>query len=339
MTGMTSQHTNPETHRRRANFSGLIRDAFRLTDDEVYWQEPSVLWEEEYLDQFDAVLVGVSPLSSLGANRAYGALNVITRLWNSGRLTLLVDAPDPVKIESSVQAIVDNPDNLAKDFFEHRKQFRLTKEKEHLDRIWTGVYLLRTQPWPNTIFPTLPWQWPEEFLGQLRNTKLKDVRLLNLDSFLFERASTPDLHRRHWWSYEPGSKPAWLERQLLTHSVHELPTTHRVPTNELTIRQLATSQGTLIAPSKSGTWWSPRYAMSLNQGTAVFSDWHETKRLDDSWEMLPTAYELLSPEDRKHVAASQALTYRAATPDQTEALGTLYSALNVPRKADSWTAG
>lgn len=340
LTGMTSQHTNPDTHKKRVNFAGLIRDAFRITEDEVYWQEPSVTWDDDYLKQFDAVIVGVAPLSSLGANRAYGALNVISRLWNSGRLTLLVDAPDCVKIETSAQAIIDHPESLVKEFFSHRKEYRLAREKQHFDRLYTGAFMLRTQLWRQTIFPRLPWQHAEDLVDQMRNTKFVQVTPLNLDSFLFSRyAADYNLTRHRWWAYEAGSAPGWLEKQQVCWTVDELPSTHRVPTNEMTLQQLRASRGTLIAPSKSGTWWTPRYAMSLSQGTPVFSDWRETKDLGEAWSVLPTGFEMMTDVEKAQLLTRQTMTFEMAAGNRRMALDNLYSALNLERKAETWMAG
>jgi hypothetical protein len=340
LTGMTSQHTNPDTHRKRVNFSGLIRDALRSTEDEVYWQDPSVLWEDDYLAQFDAAIVGISPLSSLGANRCYGALNVILRLWSSGRLTLLVDAPDAVKIETSCQAVVDHPGNLVKPFFTNRKEYRLAREKEHLDHLYTAAYLLRTQPWPRTIYPELPWHSTSVVTNQLRNTRFSELTGVNLDAFLFDRWSeSPGVSRSRWWAYEANSSPRWLERQHVCWRIDELPNTHRVPTNDETIQQLRASRGTLIAPSKSGTWWSPRYAMSLSQGTPVFSEWQETRPLHEAWGVLPTGFELMTETERAQLMTAQTLTYQAAISNKVESLETLYSSLNLKREVDTWTVG
>lgn len=340
MTGMSSQHTNPEAHRRRVNFSGLIRDAFRTTEDEVYWQEPSVLWDDDYLKQFDAVIVGVSPLSSLGANRCYGALNVIMRLWSSDRLTLLLDAPDLVRIETSCQAVVDHPQNLVKPFFASRKEWNLACEKEHLDRLYTAAYLLRKQRWPRAIYPRLPWQTAGAVSDQLRHTRFGELTGINLDSYLIDRWSEPtSSSRTRWWAYEANSAPRWLQQQHVCWTVHELPHTHRVPTNEQTIQQLRISKGTLITPAKSGTWWSPRYAMSLSQGTPVFSDWQETRLLHESWSVLPTGFEMMTDVERAQLLTAQTLTYQAAISSKVDSLGTLYSALNQKREATTWMAG
>jgi hypothetical protein len=340
LTGMTSQHTNPDTHLKRVNFMGVIRDALRSTDDEVYWQDPSVTWDDEYLKQFDAAIVGVAPLGSLGANRAYGALNVITRLWNSGRLTLLVDAPDSVKLETSAQAVIDHPANLVKDFFRYRKEYRLARDKEHFDRLYTGAYLLRTQRWPKAIYPWLPWQDGSTFANQLYHTRFHGVTALNLDAFLFERWSDPRPENRHrWWSYERSSDTRWIDRQNLCWRVDELPRTHRMPTNDMTIQQLANSRGTLIGSSKAGTWWTPRYAMSLSQGTPVFSEWMETRFLHDSWNVLPSSFEMMADVERTQLLTEQSLTYQASIPNRGEALSKLYGALNLDRKADTWMVG
>lgn len=340
LTGMTSQQVNPDTHLKRVNFSGLLRDILRGTDDEVYWSEPSVAWDDDYLKQFDHVVVGLAPISSLGANRVYGALSVIALLWRSDKLSLLVDAPDPGKIDTSLQAVVDHPQHLVKEFFSYRKEYRLACERETLDRLLGAVHLLRTRAWKNVIFPCLPWQQPETLSTQLRNVLVGQVSCLNLDHLLFSRFSnTSQVNRDLFWSYDTGSSPSWLSRQGVTKPVTLLPSTFRVPTNDAVIQQLHRSRGTLIGPSKTGTWWSSRYAMSLSQGTPVFSNWDETGALDASWSMLPSGFELLDPDEQEWLGTLQALSYMQAVPSRTEALASVYSALEPTRKGITWMAG
>lgn len=334
LTGMTTQHVNPETHRRRVNFSGLVRDALRMGDgDDVFWEEPSVKWTDEYLSEFDAVIVGLAPISSLGANRAYGALATISKLWYSKRLHLLVDAPDLVKIESALQAADTRPVTLVKDFFAYRKEYAIVKEnREVFESVHTAAAMLNNETWPSVIWPMLPWQYHSDVLKQLKNTRVQHTLGVNLDYLLFRRFPYLEAPRVKQWSYEPGSDRNWADKQNVSWNVNPLPTTFRTEINAATQRQLAMSEGTLIAPSRSGTWWSPRYAMSLVQGTPVYAGWVETSVLGRSWSWLPGTFELMDEPDRRALAIEQQTAWVRATLDHDDAMTELRGALNLDKK-------
>ena len=314
LTGMTAAQTNPVNHHRSPNFPGLLAE-FLGEDDEtkVQWSEPSVTWGDEYLDRFNLIIVGIAPVTGLGANRAYGALNIIERLWGDPRLRLLVDAPDPVQMKNANKAIVDTPGNLVKEFYSYRKEYREVHGDPALqERLVEAPRLLSQEAWPETIVPRLPWQTKESFARQLPQVRM--LRMTNLDQTLFRRYGDRQTSiRLDRWAYEKGSHPSWLRRQGTTWPVEHLPKTHRKATWSETLDQLARSEGCLIEPSKSGTWWSPRYAMSLAVRTPVFTDWHESQLLSDSWMTLPATFEQMTPEERNQLADEQFATYMKAT--------------------------
>ena len=81
-------------------------------------------WTKEFLDQFDSVIVGISPLTSLSANYCYGGLHVVSELLDDKRLTLLVDSPQPGQIIASLKSITANPQAFTKDFYANRQGFQ-----------------------------------------------------------------------------------------------------------------------------------------------------------------------------------------------------------------------
>lgn len=319
ITGMTAAQTNPYYHERSPNFVGLLEDALS-EHHRVVWSEPSVDWDLEFLRQFDRVIVGVAPLTGLGANRAYGALSIIERLWDKPSLHLVVDAPDPSKIMPATRSIAATPENLTKEFFSFRKEYgKVAVDLSLQRRLLRAVQHLSDDPWPVTIVPQLPWQTRGQFERQL--PKVNRVRLLNLDRLLFDRhwnADTPIRIRKDQWSYEPGTHATWLRRQHVTWEVKKLPRTHRKPIVQETLDMLAESEGCLIAPSKNGTWWSPRYAMALAMGTAVFTDWHESQFLSSAWSGIPASFEEMNPQAQNDLVAEQVASYRAALPKEDE---------------------
>ena len=317
ITGMTSTQVNPISHLRSPNFVGLMVQQFVDFGVQVDWKEPSVGWDDAWLKRYDSVIVGVSPLTGMGANRAYGALNVLERMWDDPRLRLVVDAPDPLKMESANQAIVDHPKNLTKDFFSYRKEYsKVLSDSELRARLIQAADHLCNDPWPTTIVPQLPWQTEQQFRVQL--PKAPRLHLMNLDHLLLEAFPARGLERHKVWSREPGSHPSWGRRSDVTWPVHHLPRNHRKDVTSDVITQLAQSSGCLIDPSKTGTWWSSRYAMALSQRTPICTDWHESQFLSSAWVHLPSSIEHMSDEKRELVADEQYASYAAAVPTPKE---------------------
>ena len=123
ITGMSAPHASAEANKRSLSFAGLICNVLSQMGHEVVQDDPDISWNINDLDQYDLVLIGLSPLTSLSANRVYGALNLIDLLQESSKLRFFIDAPEPTRITASLRAIVKTPDNLTKPFYSYRKGF------------------------------------------------------------------------------------------------------------------------------------------------------------------------------------------------------------------------
>lgn len=324
LTGCTAQQVNPQSHRKAANFSGLLWDALRGDErNEVFWQEPSVEMATQDLRKFDQVIVGIAPITALGANRAYGAYSIIERLWDDKKLKLLIDAPDPIKMQTASRSIIDHPENLTKDFFSYRKEFRLAKQPEIAARIVNGVNLLVNGTWPTTIVPGLPWKSSRSVEMQLPLGAVGRVQTLNLDYQLFDRWDNPDAltsTRRDEWALEKGTLTYWADRLNVSLPKRELPRTFRVETDTAAVDQLSESIGCLIGPSRAGTWWNTRYAQALSQRAAVFTDWHDSQYLGAAWMQLPGPFEMMDESGRVKLVQEQYEEYRDTTPNHETAM-------------------
>lgn len=313
VTGMTAQQANPASVKRGANFTGLLVRALKERGHEVDWHDPSVEMSKGALGRYDSVIVGMAPITSLGANRTYGALSTIWHLWEDPRLALLVDAPDPHKIRGSLEAIMKKPENLTKTFFSYRLEYAAAVESRNASRLLDTVELLKDDAWPMTVGPRLPWQQIMQMRGLLSPSP--NVHLINLDRMVLDDAPTlPSAIalRLPVWAYEPSTSHRWLRTQNVTWDTGSIAKNVRMDSDKVAFDQLRQVSGCLVAPTRHGTWWNTRYAQALSQGVPVFSDWTETSLLGPEWGQLPGQFETWDQPQRTALAHAQLRSYRNA---------------------------
>jgi hypothetical protein len=326
LTGCTSQQCNPVTDRQINNFPGLIRRALQLSGHEVYWKEPSISWQAgEIIDRFDHVIIGLAPVTSLAANRVYGALSVLDELLlnDPARVSILLDAPEPARIAASFRAILSHPENLAKTFYSYRKEYELARENQ--DRLLGVIEHLHTKVWPSVIVPKLPWEDPTQLAAKLPYP-IRRLTPLNLDMLLFKHVKAPEpKQRRMVWAVEGNPTQATtLPRQAIPRKGH-------AALDVTVLSQLASSLGCLIEEPRFGGWWSTRWAQSLSTLTPVFGNWQSTSELGSVWSELPGTTETMTQAERTNLAIAQLDVYRAACPDEDQINRNVYDLLR-PRR-------
>jgi hypothetical protein len=328
VTGMTSRQANSRSAARAVNFTSLLVDALQVEPNEVHWLEPDVTWTREFLDDYDQVIVGVSPLLSLASNRVYGALNVIGHMWDDGPLTLFLDAPDAKKVATNLKVVSANPETLTKKFFSYRKGYAqacVATKRNHLVRT---VEVLASSDWPTTLVPALPWQTPETRPFWSAQTMVGGgyLALITPDAFI-EPSTLPLSAKKRRWAVE-NMKSDWYRRLGVTWPVEAL--TGAAWTNDVhALKVLGGSSATLIEPTRSGAFWTPRYRQALLTLAPVYSDWSETSVLGSSWELLPAAIEELRSGALTLLAEAQLEEYMARAPSAYDLYDQLTSALTL----------
>ena len=64
LTGMSAPHASTDANRRSLSFASLLSHVLSTQGHEVVQTDPEISWEESDLNEYDHVLVGVSPLTS-----------------------------------------------------------------------------------------------------------------------------------------------------------------------------------------------------------------------------------------------------------------------------------
>lgn len=328
---MTAPQASENANSRNLGFVGVLNAVLSDSGHDVTWISPSVHMTKESLSQFDSVIVGITPITGVGASRAYGALSIIDHMWLDSRLTLLVDAPNSSQIEPSLRSVVNNPDNLTKSFFSNRKEFStVLADKEISTRLHSAVFRLLNETWPPTIYSALPWSLTEDV--KLPTNAKKYLTGINLDSYLIQ--DTPiAVDRRQKWIVDSPSTP-WASSVLKT---LELPNSlmkwNKGWDDNQVLDQFARSIGALITShKKDGTWWTYRYVQAMNSNTPVATDWKFSSRIGAAWSSLASAIESMSQQKRDLLATAQRELYLANIPGKSEALEILENTLQISRK-------
>lgn len=332
LTGMTSAQASSAASRKAMSFAGVMYTALSEAGHDVLWADPSLAYTSEDLKTFDAVIVGVAPLTSIAANRVYGALNLIDVLWESPKLTLFIDAPQVNQIEFSLKSVLTSPDNFVKPFFSYRKGYSdVVANADTRQRLIDCVEKLYTSEWPRTLYPALPWT-KHDAIVQLLPGGAVDVVGINLDAHIIKDLPHGDA-RRVKWSVD-NYKEQWIKSTVQTLTVPHVPMKwNKGWTDDQVSDQITRSIGVLIAPSKrEGSWWTYRIAQALSTYTPVVTDWKESESLGEGWDLLAPSVEDLSDETRHLLAAVQRSTYLANIPSKTEATRLLEGTIKLSKK-------
>ena len=328
ITGMSAPQVSPNANSRSLSFAGLLNSVLIDAGHEVTWGDPSVHMTEESLNTFDSVLVGIAPLTSVGSNRAYGALHVINKLWDSGKLTLFVDSPNTSQIEVSLKAISNNHDNLVKPFYSYRKEYDfVSSDVLAKGSVLMGIERLMGDEWVTTIYPALPWKANNQ-IKLPANAKV-NLHSVNLDAYLLNKEPS-DADRREKWVVDAPNSP-WAKDTVQTLSLPQSPMKwNKGWTDEQVFEQICRSIGVLISPDKKdGTWWSYRYVQAINSGTPIVTEWKESHSIGDAWGILASNIDSMSQSKRDLIATAQRESYVANIPSKKAALEKLQQLLHL----------
>lgn len=319
LTGMTASQSSPSANRKSLAFAGVIESVLTAKGHDVTWADPSVETTKEQLEQFDVVLVGIAPITSMSANRVYGALSIIDLMWTSPKLTIFVDTPNASQLSVSFNAMLNKPENFTKSFYSYRKEYKLVSESSELSsRLLKIISWLNESQWPNTIYPALPWKLDRDSL-KLPKQALASVTPVNLDSFILSEPSVDDSIRREKWLIDHNTD--WTKKVLGNSSFPTFPMKWNKGNTDVDVyEQMLRASGVVISNhKKDGTWWSYRYIQALNSGTPIVTDWQESQTLGKEWSVLASTVESMPQGARNLIAKAQWDLYKNRIMPRTKA--------------------
>lgn len=330
ITGMTASHASGRANQRSLSFAGVMKDVLSQQGHEVIQEDPDTSWNINDMSQYDSVLVGISPLTSLSANHVYGALNVLDLLYDSPKLKLFIDAPEPTRITASLRAISKSPDNLTKPFYSSRKGYTYATMPGMASNLLAVVQRLLIDKWPTTLYPALPWSGTGKVISQLPTGAAESLFPINLDAYLLSSQDLIEVEKRDKWVVE-NYNTNWTSDIVNTLALQSVPMKWNKGWNDDQVfAQIASGIGSLISPYQTGgTWWTYRIVQSLNALTPVITDWRESQAIGNSWAYLASHVESLPLETRVQIARSQREEYIRSVPSRRDAAVTLFDAIDL----------
>lgn len=320
ITGMSAPHTSTNTNRRSLSFAGALGMVLTEQGHEVIQDEPDISWNINDIQDYDVVLVGLSPLTSLSANHVYGALNLIDLLIESDKLKFFIDAPEPTRITASLRSISKTPDNLTKPFYSYRKGFTYASVPGMAQNLMDVINYLLTEKWPTTLYPSLPWSGTGKVISQLPSGASEELKPINLDSYLLTTQETFEVEKREKWVVE-SYNTSWIKTVTETLQNPTVPMKwNKGWTDSQVFAQISSGIGSLISPYQTGgTWWSYRLIQSMNASTPIATDWRESSAIGESWMYLASHIETLSLQERIDLSHQQRKDYMESIPSRRDA--------------------
>lgn len=332
LTGMTAQHTSRKLNAKTQGFSSLMYTALTEHGYNVEQLAPSLDWTEKSFDKYDSVVVGIAPLTSTSAHRAYGALGVLDVLKNDPRLTLLIDAPEPYKIWTSLKTVDRSPESLVKSFYKSRYEHAKATEPAHYERLVKTVRSLLSNSWARTMYAALPWSEDEHLVSQIPALSDSSLFSICLDAFILRDTVKPTAAKfgTSWWC-ATALGTNWVDEVQKQLHYPVVPVKRHAKSSDLeTLATIAGAIGLLVSTYRNGVpWWTNKLAQSLAVNTPALTDWRHSAGLGSDWVTLPSTVESMDKLERYEMAIRQKVAYTEAVPSTLESTAQITLALSL----------
>lgn len=321
ITGTTASHTSVQANLRNMKFTGLLSMSLIHSGVEIELRDVS---SSESFEQYDKVIVGLSPFTSLSSNKIYNALDTINR--SGDKTVLLMDSPDPHLVYRSMISAVNNPSIMSKDLYSQRRDFQeFINNKKFSESVVSGMNKVLNEKLP-LLVPSVPYF--SHTTDSLRVTT-EDLIELNFDSF-FESDNYHEERKSSKYWLADSRKNIWVEqiKDSVSNPVLNFKRSHYDSDIDL-VDRIIDSFGYLKNNHKyDNPWWSRNIMLTLSCGIPVFSDWRHTSKMGDSWSLLPHTVEEMSNTQRKELSLEQKSSYLSLCPSWEEICDYTVSQLN-----------
>lgn len=330
LTGMTAPQSSQRRGERSASFASVIYDELTRSGCDVTWADAQGSWTIDDMVAYNAVLLGIAPVLSLSANKAYSILSLIDTLKNDSRLTLFIDAPEPEKVYASLKSASKNYDaRLFKSFYAKRKDYNTSAI---MSKVVSAVEFLLTDAWPNVLYPMMPWDTARLASVNLPQNMAGAMTGIQIDACYLTggaQLATSSQRANHWAAASASS--SWAIETSKNLMYPSVPMTRsRSDSDAMAIATIAGSIGSLIGPySNKQMWWSPRFRQSLHTLTPVVTEWRTASAIGSAWSHLAAGIEEMSHIDRYELAVAQREQYDNALLSKDIVIAQLHKEIGV----------
>jgi hypothetical protein len=305
--------TASQTSQFGSTFSAYLKDALTSQGHEVHFiEKPTLGLSMEKLDKYDKVLLGIAPPTSVTAYKVYPAFAIGYRAWKLGNLEMFIDAPEPHKLQASINSCRSGVSDLTKDFYSRRKSYSdFTSENKYQNEVIGFIEFLFSRTWPKTYYPAFPWCSIDQYQRSL--LRWDSLFPVEVDDWILRNTETHQVtqqNKDYWTADVPNS--VWVKKLQKNLSADIEPLTQkRLEHQSEVLQRVAGSIGSLVSVYRQGQpWWSPLLAQSLQQRVPVVTDWRHTSFMGSSWTYLASSIEEMGVQERIELADFQKESYK-----------------------------
>lgn len=337
ITGCTAQQSSINVTKRTPTFASLFSKMLNDCEVSAEVKDPSIYMSEDEVSQYDAVFVGVAPLTSLSANKMIPAFSIAAKAQKVGNLNLFIDAPDQYKLQSSLKSCYLNITDLQKPFYSRRKNYSdFVSDKNLKEEVYGFINFLYSERWPTTVFPAFPWSKNTRSITK-NIPNLTEINLFPVlvDMKLFKAPYINQdfsMEMEYWTCDSPRTD--WAKTTVSGLKYPVLQTRESTWQTETDINQrIKKSIGTLVSVYRGGEpWWSPVLAQSLSLGKPVVTDWRHTSYLGSEWSYLASSVEEMSDSQRFDLAGFQKEIYLKTLPTSDDVIENLLQTIQLNKQ-------
>lgn len=307
ITGATASQSSLEANKQKVRFGGLLHNALSSAGLDVETRETNL---SENFNNYEKVIVGLAPVTSLSANKIYTALDALNRAED--KAVLLLDLPDPHFVYKSMKSVLSNESIIFKSLYNKRLNFQdLVENKNFYNSVISGMEKVYAGKIP-VIVPSVPYH---KHSPESLNINTSSLIELNFDSYFMNDNFYQEKEKSNYWLTD-SMKSEWSQNvsKTLFNPVLNYKRSHYDYDLSLVDRILG-SFGYLKNNHKyDNPWWSRNIMLTLSCGVPVFADWRQTSVMGDAWRILPQSVEEITHLERKELADEQKSSYLSFCP-------------------------
>lgn len=322
ITGATSSQHSAQANDRSIKFSGLLKSSLEYSGVNVELRKVNL---DESFDEYDKVLIGLAPFTSLSANNIYTALHTLEKVKN--KAVVFLDNPDPSTVFTSFNSVVKNKNIMSKDLYAKRNNYhQVTSNKKFFNSVLEGINLILCGKIP-IVIPTVPYF---KYSTEILKINTDSLIPINFDSYFADDYFYEEREYSKYWLTDTRTSE-WIK--TIQNTIYNPVINYKRNNYDYDldlINRILNSYGYLKTTHKYNIpWWSRFIMLTLSAGVPVVSDWRQTQIMGKSWDLLPHTIESMTHKERKLLAEEQKISYLSMCPTWKESSSTLITLINI----------